>query len=203
LDRAAAGAVREDRRAARAHGRVARSRGQGREAVEHHQHGARRRRLGEHARGRRDADLGGRARRDHGTAGHTRLDPRADRLPRARSRGACARARGGTRGKGRAPARGAWAAPAAARAAARLPPPTPAGPRFFAPGAPPPPSADPAHSADAPQLRVRRVRAAAYLKSRMVWRNGVEVGFYDLLRWTETPARYAQEWLDDELFERR
>ena len=92
---------------------------------------------------------------------------------------------------------------AAALTAGCLLPQTAAEPRFFAPGAPPPPAADPAHPADAPELRVRRVRAAAYLKNRMVWRNGVEVGFYDLLRWTEAPARYVQEWLDDELFERR
>ena len=78
-------------------------------------------------------------------------------------------------------------------------------PRYFAPGAPPL-AADPARAADAAdpaELRLRRVRSAAYLRNRMVWRNGVELGFYDLLRWTEPPARYAQQWLEDELFERR
>ena len=41
-----------------------------------------------------------------------------------------------------------------------------------------------------PELRLRRLRAASYLRNRMVWRNGVELGFYDLLRWTEPPARW-------------
>lgn len=97
--------------------------------------------------------------------------------------------------------RAALAVLAAALAVGCLLPQTAAEPRFFSPGVPP--AADPVHRDDAPELRLRRVRAAAYLKNRMVWRNGVEVGFYDLLRWTEAPARYAQEWLDDELFERR
>ena len=97
----------------------------------------------------------------------------------------------------------AFAVLAAALAAGCLLPQTAADPRYFTPGAPPAPVDAGPHAADGPELRIRRVRAAAYLKNRMVWRNGVEVGFYDLLRWTEPPARYAQQWLDDELFERR
>ena len=99
--------------------------------------------------------------------------------------------------------RAAPAVLAALVAAGCLLPQTPAEPRYFAPGAPPPALADPPRTPNAPELRVRRVRAAAYLRTRMVWRNGVEVGFYDLVRWTEAPARYVQEWLDNELFERR
>jgi len=79
----------------------------------------------------------------------------------------------------------------------------PAEPRYFTPGPGLAADPDPPHSADAPLLRVRRVRAAPYLRDRMVWRRGVEIGFYDLWRWTETPARFAQSWLDDELYERR
>lgn len=100
--------------------------------------------------------------------------------------------------------RAAFAVLAAALAAGCLLPQPAAEPRYFAPGSPPA-AADPPQGpeADAAELRLRRVRAAAYLRNRMVWRNGVELGFYDLLRWTEPPARYVQEWLDDELFERR
>ena len=100
--------------------------------------------------------------------------------------------------------RAAFAVLAAALAAGCLLPQPAAEPRHFAPGSPPA-AADPPQipAADAAELRLRRVRAAAYLRNRMVWRNGVELGFYDLLRWTEPPARYVQEWLDDELFERR
>lgn len=79
----------------------------------------------------------------------------------------------------------------------------PAEPRYFTPAEPRATDADPAPRAAAPQLRVRRVRAAPYLRDRMVWRSGVEIGYYDLLRWTETPARFAQRWLETELFERR
>jgi ABC-type uncharacterized transport system auxiliary subunit len=47
------------------------------------------------------------------------------------------------------------------------------------------------------------VFAADYLRDRMVWRRGVEVGFHDLLRWTEPPANYVQARLEQELFVRR
>jgi ABC-type uncharacterized transport system auxiliary subunit len=98
--------------------------------------------------------------------------------------------------------RAAFAVLAAALAVGCLLPQPAAEPRYFAPGVPA--VADPPHGADAtqPELRLRRVRSAAYLRNRMVWRNGVELGFYDLLRWTEPPARYVQQWLEDELFER-
>jgi len=79
----------------------------------------------------------------------------------------------------------------------------PAEPRYFTPGAGDPEPAATAHSADGPVLRLRRVRAAAYLRARMVWRRGVEIGFYDLYRWTESPSRYAQDALETELYERR
>ena len=79
----------------------------------------------------------------------------------------------------------------------------PAEPRYFTPAAVFAGDTDPRHPADAPELRLRRVRAAPYLRDRMVWRRGVEIGFYDLWRWTETPARFAQSWLQNELFERR
>jgi len=54
-----------------------------------------------------------------------------------------------------------------------------------------------------PELRLRRVFAADYLRNRMVWRRGVEVGFYDLLRWTEPPSHFVQARIEQELFERR
>jgi ABC-type uncharacterized transport system auxiliary subunit len=79
----------------------------------------------------------------------------------------------------------------------------PAEPRYFTPPAVAVAHPDPAARLDAPLLRVRRVRAAPYLRDRMVWRRGVEIGFYDLWRWTETPSRFAQNWLETELFEKR
>jgi ABC-type uncharacterized transport system auxiliary subunit len=80
----------------------------------------------------------------------------------------------------------------------------PAEPRYFTPRVPRASAPDPtARSGEARLLRVRRVSAAAYLRDRMVWRRGAEIGFYDLLRWTESPARFAQAALEDELFERR
>lgn len=79
----------------------------------------------------------------------------------------------------------------------------PAQPRYFSPSQRPAVDSDAPHPGDGPSLRLRRVRAAAYLRERMVWRRGAEIGFYDLLRWTESPASYAQSWLEDELFDRR
>jgi ABC-type uncharacterized transport system auxiliary subunit len=83
-----------------------------------------------------------------------------------------------------------------------LSPAPPVEPRYFSPAGPPPAAAT-ASTADGPPLRLRRVRAAPYLRQRMVWRRGVEIGFYDLLRWTESPAHFAQSWLENALFERR
>jgi ABC-type uncharacterized transport system auxiliary subunit len=86
-----------------------------------------------------------------------------------------------------------------------LAPREPTAPRFFSPGEAS--GADAAPVAGAPpvaaELRLRRVTAADYLRRRMVWRRGVEVGFYDLARWTQPPASYVETRLSQELFERR
>lgn len=77
-------------------------------------------------------------------------------------------------------------------------------PRYYTPLAPD--SAAPAEvrvSADAPLLRLRRVRAAAHLRERIVWRRSeTELGFHDLARWTQPPADLVEQWLARELFER-
>ena len=88
--------------------------------------------------------------------------------------------------------------------AACLTPRQPAEPRYFSPASAPV-SSELASSAPrvGPELRLRRVTAADYLRRRMVWRRGVEVGFYDLLRWTQPPASYVETRLGQELFERR
>jgi ABC-type uncharacterized transport system auxiliary subunit len=78
----------------------------------------------------------------------------------------------------------------------------PAEPRYFSPGLQQVSEPDPARGAELTPLRLRRVRAAAYLRDRMVWRRGVEIGFYELWRWTESPARFAQARLEEELFSR-
>jgi len=77
-------------------------------------------------------------------------------------------------------------------------------PRYFS-AAGPAPTVSAAASAQptGPELRLRRVFAADYLRDRMVWRRGVEVGFHDLLRWTEPPASYLEARVSQELFERR
>ncbi len=83
-----------------------------------------------------------------------------------------------------------------------LAPRQPADPRFFSPGGAPAASEVAARiEPDSPELRLRRVTAADYLRRRMVWRRGVEVGFHDLLRWTEPPASYVEARLAQELFE--
>ncbi|MEX2208305.1 MAG: ABC-type transport auxiliary lipoprotein family protein [Myxococcota bacterium] len=91
--------------------------------------------------------------------------------------------------------------------AACLAPRQPAEPRYFSPGFAPSASAANGNavsiSASAPELRLRRVTAADYLRRRIVWRRGVEVGFYDLLRWTQPPASYVEARLAHELFEKR
>jgi len=96
----------------------------------------------------------------------------------------------------------AAAALAAALAAGCFGPRQPAEPRYFTPLGSAAAAPDPKPRADAPSLRLRRVRAAPYLRERMVWRRGPEVGYYDMLRWTETPARFAQRSLDDQLYEK-
>jgi ABC-type uncharacterized transport system auxiliary subunit len=93
---------------------------------------------------------------------------------------------------------------AAVLLAACLAPRQPAEPRFFSPGfATPANDAAAPVEASGPELRLRRVTAADYLRRRMVWRRGVEVGFHDLLRWTQPPSSYVEARLAQELFERR
>jgi ABC-type uncharacterized transport system auxiliary subunit len=88
-------------------------------------------------------------------------------------------------------------------AAACLAPRPAAEARYFVPARPA--AADVAARApeSGPELRLRRVTAADHLRSRMVWRRGVEVGFHDLLRWTESPASYVETRLAQDLFERQ
>jgi ABC-type uncharacterized transport system auxiliary subunit len=84
-----------------------------------------------------------------------------------------------------------------------LAPRQPADPRYFTPAAPPIARDGAARSEVGPELRLRRVFGAPYLRDRMVWRRGVELGFSDLLRWTEPPENYVQARLEQELFVRR
>jgi ABC-type uncharacterized transport system auxiliary subunit len=75
--------------------------------------------------------------------------------------------------------------------------------RYFVPARPAPSAGVASRPRESgPELRLRRVGSADYLRTRMVWRRGVEVGFYDLLRWTEPPASYVETRLAAELFER-
>lgn len=83
-------------------------------------------------------------------------------------------------------------------------------PRYFRPEIPPrTATAPPAQGewgaeASLTPLRINRVRSAAYLSERMVWRaSDVEFGFWDSRRWTEHPANYVEQQLARELFERR
>jgi ABC-type uncharacterized transport system auxiliary subunit len=76
--------------------------------------------------------------------------------------------------------------------------------RYFVPARPATADVAAARAAESgPELRLRRVTAADHLRSRMVWRRGVEVGFHDLLRWTEPPASYVETRLAQDLFERQ
>ncbi len=84
-----------------------------------------------------------------------------------------------------------------------LAPRQPAEPRYFSPaGASTASGVETSAAPTGPELRLRRVTAADYLRSRLVWRRGVEVGFYDLLRWTQPPASFVETRLAQELFER-
>jgi ABC-type uncharacterized transport system auxiliary subunit len=78
-------------------------------------------------------------------------------------------------------------------------------PRYFAPLVPPAAAEQRvAASASSPLLRVRPVTAALHLRERMVWRrSGSEFGFHELVRWTQPPARWVDQWLARELFEQR
>lgn len=83
-----------------------------------------------------------------------------------------------------------------------LAPRPPAEPRYFSPGGASAAVERPTREArTGAELRLRRVVAADYLRTRMVWRRGVEVGFHDLSRWTEPPASYVEARLARELFE--
>ena len=76
-------------------------------------------------------------------------------------------------------------------------------PRYFKPlqASPAPPGAKPAEGR---RLELSSVSAGEHLRDRIVWRKSdVELGFYDLERWTEAPAVYLQRALATELFERR
>jgi ABC-type uncharacterized transport system auxiliary subunit len=75
--------------------------------------------------------------------------------------------------------------------------------RYFVPGRPAGSDVAARPIDTGPELRLRRVTSADYLRTRMVWRDGVEVGFHDLLRWTEPPASYVEKRLAEELFERQ
>ncbi len=86
-----------------------------------------------------------------------------------------------------------------------LPIPRAVEPRYFAPilSAVDPTLAPGVVSSRRP-LRLRRVRGASHLKERIVWRRSeVEAGFYELKRWTQAPARFAEHAISAELFERR
>lgn len=57
--------------------------------------------------------------------------------------------------------------------------------------------------ADLP-LRLREVRASGGLGERIAWRaSDVEVGFYEMLRWTDPPAVLVEQALARELYGRR
>lgn len=93
--------------------------------------------------------------------------------------------------------------PLALLAAACLEPRPAADARYFVPARPAPAEASARAAESGPELRLRRVTAADYLRVRMVWRRGVEVGFYELYRWTEPPAGYVEARLADDLFARQ
>ena len=51
------------------------------------------------------------------------------------------------------------------------------------------------------RVRLRRLNSAAHLRDRIVWRKGVELGFVEGSRWTETPIVYVERALAHSLFE--
>lgn len=54
------------------------------------------------------------------------------------------------------------------------------------------------------ELRIGRVAAAAYLKDRIVFREGVqELHYYDRLRWSEKPEAFVRRAVGRALFEER
>jgi ABC-type uncharacterized transport system auxiliary subunit len=81
--------------------------------------------------------------------------------------------------------------------------------RYFTPGlrvAPDasPPLAGPAPGGTAPalELRLGRVDAASHLREKIAFRDSDhEVGYYETLRWTETPDAFVRRALDRSLFQ--
>lgn len=54
---------------------------------------------------------------------------------------------------------------------------------------------------DVPAIRIRRVRAPAWMRDRIATRtSAVELGFHDDLRWTDAPPKLVEEALERELF---
>jgi ABC-type uncharacterized transport system auxiliary subunit len=77
-------------------------------------------------------------------------------------------------------------------------------PRYFTPVRPEVAIPAPQPGRAGPLLRLRRVRAAAHLRERIVWRRSdAEFGFHELRRWTQPPAQLVERWLARELFEDR
>jgi ABC-type uncharacterized transport system auxiliary subunit len=82
--------------------------------------------------------------------------------------------------------------------------------RYFTPvthapageGAASPPAAGPVPEAPPLELRLGRVEAASYLREKIAFRDsGEEVGYYETLRWTETPDAFARRALGRALFQ--
>ncbi len=75
-------------------------------------------------------------------------------------------------------------------------------PRYFRPELPGLPAAETPPGESALPLYLRPVTAAGHLRERIVWRTSdVEMGFYDLRRWTDLPAEYVEGALEGSLFE--
>lgn len=86
-------------------------------------------------------------------------------------------------------------------AACRMSPPS-AQPRYFEPQLPVETAAAEMQRGFA--LRIAEVKAAAHLEDRLVWSNEHgEIGYYELLRWTDEPGVYLDRALGRELFEQR
>lgn len=61
-----------------------------------------------------------------------------------------------------------------------------------------------APSANAPRLRLGRIRAGEHLEERMAFRSSEEeIAFHEGLRWTERPEEFVRRALSSELFEQR
>jgi len=79
--------------------------------------------------------------------------------------------------------------------------------RYFTPETPrdPDPGAKPVATQTLDvDLRLGRIRAASYLRDKIVYRDATrELGFYERLRWTEEPDAYVERMLTRALFEQR